>query len=102
MKPDEVEAMIVDLNRSAFATFDDWRLPTLEEAMSLMEPEPIGPTGFHMDPIFKPLAWIWTADRFVTRDGSVGAWIVFYNNGLSMSVYLHGGSGYHVLPVRNG
>lgn len=35
-----IQAYLDDTNREGFADFSDWRLPTLEEAMSLMQPTP--------------------------------------------------------------
>jgi hypothetical protein len=64
------------LNRKKFAGYDDWRLPTLEEAMSLMEPARKN-GGLYIDPIFDKQRWIWTADR---KSGSL-AWHVFFDNG---------------------
>lgn len=34
-----IQKQIEELNKQGFAGFSDWRLPTMEEAMSLMEPE---------------------------------------------------------------
>jgi len=51
------------LNREEFEGFSDWRLPTLEEAMSLMEPSKKN-CDLHIDPIFdNTQRWIWTADK---------------------------------------
>lgn len=48
------------LNRTRFAGFDGWRLPTLEEAMSLMEPEQLH-GELYIQPVFdKKQAQIWT------------------------------------------
>jgi len=52
---------IQKLNREQFAGYDDWRIPTLEEAMTLMEPY-TNLQELHLDPIFKGLWCIWTAD----------------------------------------
>ena len=41
---------IDDLNKKGYAGFSDWRLPTLEEAMSLMAPEKI--SSLYIYPIF--------------------------------------------------
>lgn len=39
MSYEEAKKYIQQLNEAKFADFSDWRLPTLEEAMSLMEPK---------------------------------------------------------------
>ena len=54
---------VIDLNRKQFAGFNDWRLPTLEEGMSLMKPVQ-SRNGLHIDEHFDAKQdWIWTADR---------------------------------------
>jgi len=77
MKFKKVQKYIQELGDKKHAGFSDWRLPTLEEAMSLM-----GLTknehGLHIHPIFdKKQEWIWTADK----RGSSEAWFVFFYSG---------------------
>ncbi len=69
---------IEKLNREKFAGYSDWRLPTLEEAMSLMEPEKKN-SAFYIDPLFDSTqVWIRTADRY----SASLAWCVdFYGGG---------------------
>ncbi len=71
---------INNLNKRSFAGFNDWRLPTLEEAMTLMERSPNN-EGLYIDPIFnsKQRLWIWTADRGEPDS----AWYVNFNYGYS-------------------
>jgi len=68
------------LNAERFAGFSDWRLPTLEEAMSLMEPQAYD--GFHIARVFKRgVNLIWTADR--TSDGR--GWVLYFYDGILSS-----------------
>ncbi|GEM_PF-2618979 len=56
--------------------FNEWRLPTLDEAMSLMEREKTN--GLHIDPIFDPNQWwIWTVDKA----NADTAWVVTFDAG---------------------
>jgi hypothetical protein len=70
------EARLDALNAQNFAGYSDWRLPTAEEASSLMEPA--APNGRHIDDVFGSSAhFIWTADR--SPDGKV--YVAFWVGG---------------------
>jgi hypothetical protein len=69
----DVENWIKELNKKGYAVCKDWRVPTLEEAMSLMEAKPKN-HDLYIDPVFdKKQAFIWTADL---SQYSLQAWIV--------------------------
>lgn len=72
----DAQKYIAQLNREKFAGFSDWRLPTLEEAMTLMEREKKN-ADLYIDPVFdQTQSWIWTADK---PAGASLAWVVdFY------------------------
>ncbi len=73
----DAEKHIVELNKNRFAGYDDWRSPTLEEAMSLMEREKKN-GDLYIDPIFDRKQWyIWTADK----ESAGRAWVVFFFDG---------------------
>lgn len=69
---------IHELNRTGFAAFSDWRMPTLAEAMSLVRTEKSN--GFlHLDEIFDTRqCWIWTVDL---KKGFDWHWIVIFIDG---------------------
>ncbi len=73
-----------ELNGQAYAEFSDWRLPTLEEAVSLLESSEKNGNQF-IDPVFDKTQWsIWTCDSSIS-DGSLSldnAWSVNFNHGL--------------------
>jgi hypothetical protein len=82
------------LNEKRFAGFNDWRLPTLEEAMSLMERE-TKDGELYIDRVFDPKqSWIWTADK----EGPGRAWVVYFYLGYCFPYDV--GSNYHVRLVR--
>ena len=73
-----------------YAGYSDWRLPTLEEAMSLMEPAR-NEDGLYINPVFDSRQrWIWTSDRY----GASSAWVVLFsigyccNDGFKINFYV--------------
>jgi len=77
MTYEEANAYVAQLCRENYGGYSNWRLPTLEEAMSLMEPnEPDG--DLYIDLLFdRKQRWIWTADQH-----SAGvAWVAYFDLG---------------------
>jgi len=69
------------LNNQHFDSSTGWRLPTLEEAMSLMESERKH-GNLYIDPIFDlKQSFIWTADIVIARDGSSRVWAAHFDDG---------------------
>jgi len=76
IKYDQAKEYIIALNNQRFADYDDWRLPTLEEAISLMEPKK-NASDLCISQVFDRMQlWIWTADRSIA--GKV--WIVNFSS----------------------
>jgi len=71
------EAYIEKLNKEKFADRKNWRLPTVEELMSLLE-EKKQSNGLYINPIFdKKQKWCWTADK----RSFGGVWCVHFGYG---------------------
>jgi|GEM_PF-1236500 len=92
----QTQAYIDSLNRVGFAGYRDWRLPTLEEAMSLMERNK-NKAGLYINELFDSRQrWIWTADPYA---GASGRWVVIFNSGYCSPYDIYY---YHVRAVRIG
>lgn len=73
----DAERYVKELNAGYFGGYCDWRLPTLDEAMSLVEPKPMA-TGLHISPYFAPeQRYIWTSDHQCDEV----VWFVAFPNG---------------------
>lgn len=81
---------IRQLNRESFAGYNDWRLPTLKEATTLLKPER-ATNNLFIDPLFEDKQeLIWTSDL----SPSSRAWVVHfyanscYNDALDLGCYV--------------
>ena len=74
---DEARNYISQLNKERFAGYNDWRLPTLEEAITLLKPTKTN-NGMFIDPLFEDkINWIWTSGLF----SASSAWVVVFGYG---------------------
>ena len=95
---DDAQNYVKKLNEDKFAGFDNWRLPTLEEAMSLVEKERKYRPGYgiYIDGIFDKTLSIWTSDKGASNAST--AWVVVFIIGTCTNIQL--GYGGFVRAVR--
>jgi len=92
---EEARAAIDQMNQDKYGGYSDWRLPTLEEAMSLIEPKKQS-HGLYINPVFdNQQRWIWTADK----ESASRAWFVNFYDGYCYS-YDIASNFYDVRAVR--
>lgn len=75
------EEYIEELNRMQWGGYQGWRLPTVNELLSILKPPPPG-EDFCLEPIFSSLQkWIWSGDSRSLK----AAWLVNVDMGFVMS-----------------
>jgi len=82
MNWDKAKDWIMNLNSNGYAGYQDWRLPTVEEAVSLLESSKSN--ELFIDPVFSDIQeYFWTGDECDSDDecGSGYAWCVLLHVG---------------------
>ncbi|MGH1364682.1 MAG: DUF1566 domain-containing protein [Calditrichia bacterium] len=75
----QTRSYVDSLNRVGYAGFSDWRMPTLSEAMTLVEPARRS-NQLHIDPLFSSKQYaVWTSDK----KSNLWAWVVYFSDGYS-------------------
>lgn len=91
---DKSKEWIRNLNNVGYAGYSNWRLPTMEEAASLLESSEMN-GDLHIDQVFdKRQKWIWTGDSY----GSDGKWLVNFSCGC---VFWRDIGARYIRPVRS-
>jgi hypothetical protein len=94
---------VKDLNNKGYAGYSDWRLPTVEEAISLLEPN-INASSLYIDPVFDAKqTGIWTGDENDSAGFMDGAWSVRFTGGYGggNACWVYDNASNHVRPIRS-
>ena len=97
MTYDKAKEWIRGLNRTGYAGYYDWRLPTSDEAMSLVEPQK-NESNLYIDFLFnKQQMMIWTSDMVKDEPWS---WFVCFDEGGCRNASLYENSSIYACYVR--
>ncbi|MFZ5572339.1 MAG: serine/threonine protein kinase [Thermodesulfobacteriota bacterium] len=92
---EDADRYVDRLNQETFDGRSDWRMPTVDELLSILRPDDTG-NDFCAAPVFNPLQkWIWSADRRSRR----AAWYVNMEMGFVAAFDISGF--FHVRAVRD-
>lgn len=95
MEFDVGKGWLSSLNAAGYAGFKDWRLPTFEEAVSLLESSQKN-GNLYIDPAFSAaIKTMWTGDTYSSEAG----WIVSFERGQVVRDYNF--NYFFIRPVRN-
>jgi len=96
MEWNQAKNWLKSLNNKGYAGYHDWRFPTLEEAVSLLE-EGINNADLFIDPIFSHIQPnSFSGDKYETSNYT---WNVFFDDGLASASRTY--YAYYVRPVRS-
>ena len=94
---EDVRTYLAELNNKGYAGLNNWRLPTLEEAMSLVEPKMMD-RNLHIDSKFDRIQrYIWTSDK---EKKYFNPWMVSFTSGSCRDLSSFDGRSY-VRAVRS-
>jgi len=95
----EIRNYLEDFNKNGYAGFHDWRLPTLEEAMTLLRPKKKN-GEMYIDSLFdKTQTSIWTSDK---KQDKASGWFIDFIYGSSSLYYSQTKKACYVRCVRIG